>query len=56
METTRAELTPCIAGSRMVVVPGGGHLSPLEAPEAIARLIDEFTAGLDLSGSEADVA
>jgi pimeloyl-ACP methyl ester carboxylesterase len=35
--TLRRELLPRIANARMQVLPGVGHLSPLEAPLAIAQ-------------------
>jgi pimeloyl-ACP methyl ester carboxylesterase len=28
----------------MTVIEGTGHLSPLEAPDQVARLLDQFTA------------
>ena len=37
LETLRRELPPRIAGARLQVVPGAGHLSMLEVPEALAR-------------------
>lgn len=30
----------------MKVLPGTGHLSPLESPSELARLIGEFAAGI----------
>lgn len=45
-ETLRAELLPRIPGARLEVLPGIGHLSPLEAPGLLARAIDHFVAGL----------
>lgn len=41
-----ADLLPVIPGSRMVVIEDTGHLSPLEAPDALAAQIDQITAGL----------
>ena len=35
-----------IGGSRLVVLPGVGHLSNLEAPEAFNRALEEFLRGL----------
>jgi 3-oxoadipate enol-lactonase len=42
------ETAALIPGSRFAVIPGAGHLPPVEAPEALARLIADFleeTAG-----------
>lgn len=33
------EVVPRVAGARLAVVPGAGHLVPLEAPEALAGLV-----------------
>lgn len=55
VDTLRAELLPRIAGARLHVVPETGHLSPLEAPVALAALIDRFVAGL-ASGAGAQSA
>ncbi|MER6810821.1 alpha/beta fold hydrolase [Spirillospora sp. NPDC000708] len=41
-----ADLLPIIPGSRMTVIEDTGHLSPLEAPGALAAQIDRFAAGL----------
>ena len=38
----RAELLPRIPQAAMHVLPGTGHLSMLESPEAVAALIAEF--------------
>ncbi len=35
-----------IPGARLVVVPGAGHLAPLENPEVADRAILDFLAGL----------
>jgi len=40
--TLQRELLPRIAGARMQVLPGTGHLSPLENPNAVAAAIREF--------------
>ncbi|TAL52064.1 alpha/beta hydrolase [Pandoraea sp.] len=49
IETLQAELMPRIAGARLQVLPGVGHLSPLEAPSALAAtlrgFVDELTNG-----------
>lgn len=42
IETLKSALLPKIAGARMHVLPGVGHLSPLEAPKALAAVIDAF--------------
>jgi pimeloyl-ACP methyl ester carboxylesterase len=42
----RAEVLPRIAQAVMHVVPGTGHLSPLEAPLALATLIERFADSL----------
>jgi pimeloyl-ACP methyl ester carboxylesterase len=41
-----ANLLPYIPGARMTVIAGTGHLSPLEAPDQLANLIDEFVTSL----------
>ncbi|WP_433244210.1 alpha/beta fold hydrolase [Actinomadura nitritigenes] len=41
-----ADLLSVIPGSRMTVIEDTGHLSPLEAPDALAAQIDRFAAGL----------
>ncbi|WP_206956555.1 alpha/beta fold hydrolase [Trinickia acidisoli] len=46
-ETLRQSLLPCIAQARMEILPGTGHLSPLEAPGAVASLIERFVRELD---------
>ena len=46
VETLRAELLPRIAGARLRTLPGVGHLSPLEAPSALAAAIRSFIAEL----------
>jgi pimeloyl-ACP methyl ester carboxylesterase len=42
VETLKAELLPRIAGARLEVLPGVGHLSPLETPEQLAHSIRRF--------------
>jgi len=39
-------LLPLIPGSRMTVLAGTGHLSPLEVPGQIASRIDQFVASM----------
>jgi 3-oxoadipate enol-lactonase len=41
-ERLRQELLPYIAGAKLQVLPGTGHLSMLEAPKAVAQAIDRF--------------
>ncbi|MGV2289924.1 alpha/beta fold hydrolase [Trinickia sp. YCB016] len=50
VETLRKELLPRIAGARLHVLPGTGHLSPLEAPSAVATLIRQFAGELQSHG------
>jgi hypothetical protein len=52
IETLRRELLPRISGAVMQVLPNVGHLSPLEAPEEIARRLDSFaqSASVQTSG------
>jgi pimeloyl-ACP methyl ester carboxylesterase len=45
-ERLRQELLPHIAEARLQVLPGAGHLSMLEAPEAVAQAIGRFVATL----------
>jgi len=40
----KAELLPRIPHAGLSVLPGTGHLSPLESPEELARLIGDFAA------------
>lgn len=47
LETLRRELLPRIAGARLQVLPGTGHLSPLEAPAEVAAAVRAFVARLD---------
>jgi len=42
----REEVLPCISGSQLQVLPQSGHLSMLEAPEAVAHAIRQFVANL----------
>lgn len=40
--TLRAELLPRIPQATMHILPGVGHLAPLEAPTEVARIIENF--------------
>ena len=51
VETLRAELLTRIPQATLHVLPGTGHLSPLEEPQAIAGLIADFVATLELPAS-----
>jgi pimeloyl-ACP methyl ester carboxylesterase len=42
-EVLRANLLPYLDDAELAVVPGSGHLLPLEAPEALAALITTFS-------------
>lgn len=45
-ERLRQELLPHIPGARLQVLPDAGHLPMLETPQAVARSISRFIAGL----------
>ncbi|PMS21653.1 DUF4440 domain-containing protein [Trinickia dabaoshanensis] len=45
-DTLRSALLPYLAHGQMQVLPGVGHLSPLEAPSALASSIDRFVQAL----------
>ncbi|WP_206240039.1 alpha/beta fold hydrolase [Novosphingobium terrae] len=45
------ELLPHIKQARMHVLPGVGHLSPVEAPEALASLIRDFVETLAVTSA-----
>ena len=47
------ELMPLLASARLEVVPGTGHLSPLEVPKAIAERIVAFVDGLPAAAQAA---
>jgi 3-oxoadipate enol-lactonase len=46
VETLKRELLPRIPGAVLQVLPEVGHLSPIEAPNAIARHLDTFAQDL----------
>lgn len=48
-EVLQREVQPRITGSRLVVLPKVGHLSPLEAPEAVASEIRTFATSLTIT-------
>ena len=35
---------------RIVVIPGAGHMTPVEQPDELARTLDEFLSGLKRLG------
>lgn len=44
----RRELMSRLPGAELVVLPGVGHLSPLEAPDAVARHLAQFAHALTI--------
>ena len=54
--TLEAELLTRIPHATMRVLPGTGHLSPLESPTGVAALIDEFVDGLEHVSAAANAA
>ena len=49
VETLQTKLLPYIPHARIHVVPGTGHLSPLESPVEVARLVENFVESLELT-------
>lgn len=49
VETLQTSLLPYIPHARVQVVPGTGHLSPLESPVEVARLVEDFVESLELT-------
>ena len=47
IETLQEQLLPRIGGARLHVLPGVGHLSPLEAPAQVAAVISDFIDTLE---------
>lgn len=47
VETLQTELLPRIAGARLQILAGTGHLSPLESPLEIATMIRRFVVELE---------
>ena len=41
------ELAALVPGARLELVPGAGHLTNLEAPDAFNRLVDDFLGGVE---------
>jgi len=41
-------MADALPGARLSVIPGAGHLTPLERPEAVTNLLAEFLAGISL--------
>jgi pimeloyl-ACP methyl ester carboxylesterase len=41
-------MADALPGARLSVIPGAGHLTPLERPEAVTGLLAEFLAGISL--------
>lgn len=46
VEITRLEIVPRITNANLEIVAGTGHLSPLESPTELVRLIDQFATEL----------
>jgi pimeloyl-ACP methyl ester carboxylesterase len=46
------QLSDMIAGSRLQLVPGAGHMLPLEAPDTVNRAIAEFVASVRRDAGE----
>ncbi len=46
LETVKTELLPRIPNATLHVLPGTGHLSPLESPAEVFRAIDKFVMDL----------
>jgi YbgC/YbaW family acyl-CoA thioester hydrolase len=44
------QMADTIPGARLAVVPGSGHLTPMERPEAATALLADFLTGLGRSG------
>jgi pimeloyl-ACP methyl ester carboxylesterase len=43
-------MADAIPAARLAVLPGAGHLSPVERPEAVTALMAEFLTGLGRAG------
>ncbi len=54
VDALRQALLPWIPGARLQVLPGVGHLSPLEAPREVAAAIGRFVEALAPSGDSSD--
>lgn len=56
VETLKAELLPLIPQAVLKVLPGTGHLSMLESPQAVTQLIEAFARSLRGATSSRDAA
>ncbi|HEV3430745.1 MAG TPA: alpha/beta hydrolase [Paraburkholderia sp.] len=56
VETLREQVLPRIAGAQLEVLAGVGHLSPLEAPDALAAAIRGFVGKLGGDGARTQQA
>lgn len=56
VDLLKAELMPRLPQAVMRVVPGTGHLSMLEAPQAVTYLIQAFAASLSASPASSAAA
>lgn len=45
VELLETVVVPSLPGAKLTIIPGVGHLSPLEAPQEVASRIDSFLAG-----------
>ncbi len=50
-EPSGVDLAERIAGARLVLVPGAGHLVMLEEPAAVAAAVEGFLAALAPAGA-----
>ncbi|MCJ2033389.1 alpha/beta fold hydrolase [Methylobacterium sp. J-068] len=46
------EMAALVPGARLVIVPGAGHMSPIEQPEAVSRALRAWLLGIEDSGTE----
>ncbi len=44
LDLLESVVVPSLPGAKLTVIPGVGHLSPLESPRAVASVIDAFLA------------
>lgn len=52
IDALKAELMPRIPHASMHVLDGVGHLSPLEAPEEVARVLANFAAAIETNSEK----